>query len=524
MKRLLYLVLLLATTFGISDTAGAQNCLIARDATWTQVARGDDNSTAVIPLGFTFNLYGTPYTQVYINTNGNVSFGTAVSTYSSTGFPANTAMLAPFWADVDTRSCGGAVYYKLYPTRMEILWDGVGYYSQNCTKINTFQLVFGTTNDPVIGAGNNVRFNYGDMQWTTGDASQGAAGFGGTPATVGINEGNGVDYVQVGLFNQNNSTYDGPGGATDGVDYLDNKCFVFNATAAGNQPPSFSGLPTNNTINLTCGQAANYSIQALGPEVGQTVTSSLNTGGLCGVTSTITNGSVSTTDLSIQASACNVGTHTLTLSATDNGSPAETSTVTITVNVTAPTASITGNGGAVCAGGNASFTLGGTSGATVTYNINNGSNATATLTGGTATVAVPGATADQTLNLVSVTSGGCTTGLSGTSTVTVNPGPTATISGPSAAPAVQPMTFGPGGVQFSASPAAVNNQPSITLTGGRTGFYSAINTAPYSGLWFTFNPIKNPWHSSQGGQTGDMVFSNYDANTGIITFVSTGNI
>jgi hypothetical protein len=73
--------------------------------------------------------------------------------------------------------------------------------------------------------------------------------------------------------------------------------------------------------------------------------------------------------------------------------------------VTYVTASITGNNGPVCSGSNATFSLTGAPGATVTYNINSGSNTTVVLTGGSATVTVTGATTTQTLNLVSVTNG-----------------------------------------------------------------------------------------------------------------------
>ena len=49
-------------------------------------------------------------------------------------------------------------------------------------------------NDPSMGIGNNICFCYADMEWTTGNASDGVSGFGGTPATVGVNNGDGIKF------------------------------------------------------------------------------------------------------------------------------------------------------------------------------------------------------------------------------------------------------------------------------------------------------------------------------------------
>lgn len=61
-------------------------------------------------------------------------------------------------------------------------------------QINTFQCILATD-----GFRSFVIYFYADgmIQWTTGDASGGEGGFGGTPAQVGFNAGDGVRYAIV---------------------------------------------------------------------------------------------------------------------------------------------------------------------------------------------------------------------------------------------------------------------------------------------------------------------------------------
>jgi hypothetical protein len=133
----------------------------------------------------------------------------------------SSGLIAPFWADVDTRpAASGIVWYKITANRLVVIWQEVGYYNQQTDKLNTFQLIMTDGNDPIIGVGNNVGFAYEDMQWTTGSASQGVGGFGGVPATVGVNKGDGVDFALVGRFDHPGVDYDGPVGNNDGISYL----------------------------------------------------------------------------------------------------------------------------------------------------------------------------------------------------------------------------------------------------------------------------------------------------------------
>lgn len=235
------LLFLLTCVFSCKMYAQSCPCLIPVDSTFHIVPftngsapeyRNDDGYTTAIPLPFNFSFYNNTYNSVYINNNGNISFGTAYSTFTSNAFPdPGYVMVAPFWSDVDTRSNGsGLVYYKITPTALIVRWEQVGYFNSHVDKRNDFQLIITDGSNADFPNNYNVQFCYGDMQWTTGDASSGVNGFGGTPATVGVNLGNGTDFWQVGRFDHDGTDFDGPNDNADGVSWLDNKMFYANTS------------------------------------------------------------------------------------------------------------------------------------------------------------------------------------------------------------------------------------------------------------------------------------------------------
>lgn len=164
------------------------------------LARNDDGSTGLVSLGFTANFFGTDYTQLYVNNNGNVTFNSALSTFTPfnlTGATGNPIM-APFFADVDTRGTSDGSLPVTYGTgtlgsrsAFGVNWVNVGYFASHTDKLNSFQLVLVDRGD--TGAGNfDFYYNYDQIQWETGDASGGSSGFGGTVARVGYNSGTGT--------------------------------------------------------------------------------------------------------------------------------------------------------------------------------------------------------------------------------------------------------------------------------------------------------------------------------------------
>jgi hypothetical protein len=163
----------------------------------------DDGSSSAIDITSVFgadgvNFFGHHYTSLYVNNNGNISFGHSISSYtpSAIGAGLNFPIIAPFWADVDTRpSGGGTVSYDLDASDgvMTITWDHVGYYSYGTNKLDSFQLV-------LINEGNgnfDIEYRYGNIQWTTGNASGGSNGLGGTPARAGYSAGDGTHYFEL---------------------------------------------------------------------------------------------------------------------------------------------------------------------------------------------------------------------------------------------------------------------------------------------------------------------------------------
>jgi hypothetical protein len=184
---------------GLLATGSLTHAGAVRDLNLGNLLPGnDDGSTGVVPMGFTANFFGVSYSQLWVNNNGNVTFDGPLSTF--TPFPLlNTAtpIIAPFFADVDTRANVPNLNTVRYGTTtvdgrsaFAVTWNLVGYYAFGVDRTNTFQLVLIERGD--TGAGNfDIEFNYDRIQWEAGSASGGSGGLGGSSARVGYS--NGID-------------------------------------------------------------------------------------------------------------------------------------------------------------------------------------------------------------------------------------------------------------------------------------------------------------------------------------------
>jgi hypothetical protein len=160
----------------------------------TLAANDDGFTSAPVALGFNAAMFDTAFSSVFVNNNGNVTVGQGLSEFTPFDFrESSQAMIAPFFADVDTRGGGsGLVHYGQVADygghkAFCVIWDNVGYYASHADKVNRFQLII-VDRAP---DGVDVVFNYDAITWETGDASGGANGFGGTSAVVGYAAGDG---------------------------------------------------------------------------------------------------------------------------------------------------------------------------------------------------------------------------------------------------------------------------------------------------------------------------------------------
>lgn len=310
----------------------------------------NDDDSATVPLPFTFDLYGQFFTSVFVNTNGNLSFGQLFSTFDRQNFPVMSfPMVAPFWADVDTGNAAnplGDVWMKLLDSNgdavddtLVVTWDNVGYFNEQSDLRNTFQVAISDGSNPVIGLGNTVCFSYDEMCWTTGGASGGTGGFGGVAATAGANEGDGVSFFQIGRFDQTGSAYDGPGGANDGVDYLDNQIFCFStATTLSNVAPIATSTGSGEIIVNAADPSTSLdtTISFISPELLQTTTTvvtDFDGAVAAGLVVTNTPGNMSDVRLEWSPACGAVGEYELDLVATDNFNPSASTTVSILIRV-----------------------------------------------------------------------------------------------------------------------------------------------------------------------------------------------
>jgi len=143
---------------------------------------GDDNFDGPIDIGFNFQYYENTYSQLYIGSNGIISFGSGVSAYSNTGIPNPSTpndFISVLWDDL--YPAGGGVVYHYFDSvngRFIVSWNGVPFYPGS-----------GSVNvQAVLYPNGNMELNYGTLDGSSHGLES---------ATIGIENIDGYDGLEV---------------------------------------------------------------------------------------------------------------------------------------------------------------------------------------------------------------------------------------------------------------------------------------------------------------------------------------
>ncbi len=322
------------------------------------LAPNDDGSTEnPVPLPFALNFFGTTYNSLYVNNNGNVTFGQSLSDFTPSGLNTDNGgvpIIAAYWADVDTSGAlfavppSGVVTYGVdtvngHPA-FGVTYENVGYYSSEDDKLNSFQLILIDRSDTGIAGAFDIEFDYDKIQWEVGDASGGVDGLCGTlpldtctPAAVGYSNGTGAagtNFQLNGSFVAGALLDSGPAatsliqtGASSGTPGRQ----MFQVRNGAVQSADMSLTMTQSANSVPAGSNQTYTLTATngGPNDATNVT----------ITDTLPTNATLVSATPSQGTAC-TGTTILTcnLGSVANGASA---TLTITVQVNAGTAGAT---------------------------------------------------------------------------------------------------------------------------------------------------------------------------------------
>ena len=156
---------------GFNTTTDGRN----DDGTFTTGGCNNPNPGGTCPgtpvnIGFNLNFLGLNFSTLFVNTNGNVTLDAPLSTFTPFGLTAsNRQIIAPFFADVDTRNTSSGVVTfgnGAFGGRnaFGVNWINVGYFNSHADKTDSFQLLLVDRSD--TGAGNfDIVFNYDNVSW-----------------------------------------------------------------------------------------------------------------------------------------------------------------------------------------------------------------------------------------------------------------------------------------------------------------------------------------------------------------------
>jgi hypothetical protein len=223
-----------------------------------------DDTYFIYNLPFTFNYFGTPYTQAYITTNGLITFGSSTAAYSDSlaGLGSYRA-IAPAWNDWTLEaSTGRDIRIGLGGGNLTVLWD-VGRFSSTAPAAKF---------EAVLSPSGSIRFDYGTAVTL------------GSDVTIGLSDGTGQTTPD-GVHLIKSQLMDLPNFASTSINNLRSTTFTPNGSGGYTETLSASNLalasPGPVSGSAILGQGTGTVIAALGNLV-------INAGGAINAISALT--------------------------------------------------------------------------------------------------------------------------------------------------------------------------------------------------------------------------------------------
>ncbi len=197
-------------TYTVS-TAAAGSCTATTDGAPTPVTLFDDDFTGPIPLPFSFNYFDNTYNDLYIGSNGYVTFGSGTTDLGNDPIPSTNTpsdIIALYWDDLNPSS-GGVVSY------FNSTVNGQSCFVVDFTDVPHFGGGAIVTGQIILCADGSITINCIDCQSDGGDATQGIENIDGT---LGYFDPALIDGIDFGVGTQNCVTFtpdvDAPSGCT----------------------------------------------------------------------------------------------------------------------------------------------------------------------------------------------------------------------------------------------------------------------------------------------------------------------
>ena len=168
MKKLLITCTLLLSSYCYSNFIYESNQSLVdlrNESSVTNLSSGDDQTSAMFPIGFNFSFYGETFNSARMATNGCLHFlsnGTTCNDYTPDPLPYATYTMYPFWTDL----ISGTMKAKAFNDKTVFGWYDKKEY--NRTSSNSFEVI--------LWHNNSFEYRYGELDINSHDVLIGHQG------------------------------------------------------------------------------------------------------------------------------------------------------------------------------------------------------------------------------------------------------------------------------------------------------------------------------------------------------------